>query len=152
MEIRFRKAILGDCEHLKQLALRSKSHWDYTDSYLKQCEIALKVDADQIHSGYVFVAESSAQKIIGFFAFKNSDDIPTLDHMWLEPAYIGRGYGRSLFKEAISIAKAQSWNQLQWTSDPPAEGFYLKMGAKKVGLIRSNVEPNMFLPQMILNL
>jgi hypothetical protein len=38
--------------------------------------------------------------------------------------------------------------QMTWESDPHAEGFYLRMGALRVGEVESTVKPGRFLPKM----
>jgi hypothetical protein len=52
---------------------------------------------------------------------------------------MGQGIGRSLFLHAVDRAKHLGFKKLEIESDPNAEGFYLRMGARRVGLNASEV-------------
>jgi hypothetical protein len=41
--------------------------------------------------------------------------------------------GRRLFEEAVRLAREEAVAELFVESDPNAEGFYLKMGAERMG-------------------
>jgi len=51
----------------------------------------------------------------------------------LSPAWIGLGAGRLLFEHAIERAASRGASIAEIEADPNAEGFYLKMGAQRVG-------------------
>ena len=53
----------------------------------------------------------------------------------LLPEYIGTGVGRVLFDHAVRRAAASGAEVLGLESDPNAEGFYRRMGARRVGEI-----------------
>ncbi|MBL7671441.1 MAG: GNAT family N-acetyltransferase [Bdellovibrionaceae bacterium] len=132
---------------LSGLAVRSKSYWPYPPDYLEKCYNVLKVTSEDIRNWPVGVSELNGE-IIGFFALKTVSDENRLDHLWIDPRFVGKGVGKSLFKEAVLAAKRIGWSQFRIASDPYAEPFYLKMGAKNVGSVQSNIRPNLLLPHM----
>jgi GNAT superfamily N-acetyltransferase len=46
---------------------------------------------------------------------------------------MGRGFGRALFEHAVEQARALGLASFEIEADPNAEGFYLHMGAKRIG-------------------
>jgi len=57
--------------------------------------------------------------------------------MWVTPTAIGSGLGRMLWSHAVETARANGYTAFSIESDPNAEGFYLRHGAKRVGEIVS---------------
>ena len=51
-----------------------------------------------------------------------------------------RGTGRSLFEHAVSQTRNLGFRTIKIEADPNAEGFYQRMGAKRVGASVSEVE------------
>lgn len=68
--------------------------------------------------------------------------------MFIDPGYIGKSIGRLSWFDLIDKAKELNVNEFTLDSDPNAEGFYLKMGAKKIGYTPSTVFPDRNLPLM----
>ncbi len=71
--------------------------------------------------------------LIGFCALKLKREAAALDHLWVLPARIRSGVGRTLFAHAEAIAREAGASRLIIVGDPHAEGFYLRMGAVKCG-------------------
>ena len=63
-----------------------------------------------------------------------------LEHLWVLPEAMGRGIGRALFSHAVQRAKALGVQAIRIESDPYAEKFYERMGARRVGENRSEVD------------
>jgi predicted N-acetyltransferase YhbS len=53
--------------------------------------------------------------------------------VWVSPEHIGAGIGRALFDHAVRRAAALGAATLIIEADPNAEGFYRRMGARRVG-------------------
>ena len=60
--------------------------------------------------------------------------------MWVLPQHMGRGIGRGLFSHAVGRARKLNFNAIEIESDPNAEGFYLRMGAQRVGSRDSEID------------
>ena len=53
---------------------------------------------------------------------------------------MGQGVGRALFIHALARSRALGFKNLEIESDPNAEGFYKRMGARRVGASIKEVE------------
>ena len=124
----FRPAVAADAEALTALCRAAKAHWRYPAAWLDAWRGDLRVTPEYIATGWVGVAEVSGETV-GFYGLKRAADGWYLEHLWLEPKWIGRGLGRSLFAESAQAARALGATELLIKADPNAEGFYLKMGA-----------------------
>jgi len=147
LNITVRVANENEASFLSGLAMRSKSYWPYSFNYLEKCIGVLKITPEDIRNWPVSVSELNGEAV-GFFALKPVNGENRLDHLWIDPRFIGRGIGKSLFQEAILAGKKIGWHQLRIAADPYAEPFYTKMGAKKIGSVQSRIKPDLFLPHM----
>jgi GNAT superfamily N-acetyltransferase len=134
-------------EALSALALRSKCYWPYPLDYLVKCMDALRISTEDIEKWPVFTARH-ANETIGFFMLKEIDGEPRLDHLWVDPRFIGKGLGRWLFAKAIEEAGRLEWRAFRIAADPFAERFYSKLGARRIGEIQSRIKPDLFLPHL----
>jgi GNAT superfamily N-acetyltransferase len=69
-----------------------------------------------------------------------------LRDLWVDPAAIGTGVGTLLWRHMLGEARRLAYRVVRIESDPNAEGFYLKMGARRVGAIASTVLEGRTLP------
>ncbi|MCR6104862.1 GNAT family N-acetyltransferase [Salipaludibacillus agaradhaerens] len=140
-----RKAKPEDSDKLSHLAYKSKSYWGYSQDFLKKCKDDLAVTGEYIEQNPVYLIEKD-YKIIGFYSFalKNKQ----LEALFIDPDYIGKGIGKLLWFDLLDKAKELNLKEFTLESEPYAEGFYLKMGANKIGYTSSTVFPNRNLPLM----
>ena len=76
-----------------------------------------------------------------------------LEHLWVLPAWIGAGLGRTLFEHAMRRAQELGARTVTIESDPSAEGFYRRMGARRAGEIVYELEGReRALPVMVVEL
>ena len=71
--------------------------------------------------------------MVGFYALERDGGRLRLEHFWLAPSLIGCGLGRQLFEHAVQAAQMLAAAELLIEADPNAEGFYLHMGAQRIG-------------------
>lgn len=128
-----RRAQPQDAAALTQIALAAKQSWGYPDEWMAQWRPDLTVTPGYIGSSPVWVAEVEGAPA-GFLGLVHTDGRWHLEHLWVLPAFHGRGLGRALFAEAVKQARAVGATELRIRADPNAEPFYLKMGATRVGL------------------
>ncbi|GGE60964.1 GNAT family N-acetyltransferase [Priestia taiwanensis] len=140
-----RSAIHSDCEILSKIAYQSKAYWGYSEEFLTQCKNDLTITKEYIDRNLVYVMEVD-NKLIAFYSFSLQET--KLEALFISPSYIGQGLGRKLWSHALQQAKQLQLNEFTIDSDPYAEEFYLKMGAKRVGEIQSTVFPERYLPLM----
>ena len=108
------------------------------------CAIMI-VAAANIETRPHFVAELDGA-VAGFYGFEPEPDGVGLAYMFVEPGFIGRGVGRALWDHAVAQARRLGHPALIVVSDPNAEGFYAKMGARRIGARPSDLEPGRSLP------
>lgn len=135
----FRTAVPSEAPYLTELAMRSKAHWGYPPDFLDACRAELTFDPATLDATVLEVDG----RIVGFYAVSPSAE---LSDLWVEPSDIGRGYGRRLWTDAVAAARAAGFDALTVHADPYAEGFYLAMGAERVGEIPSGSLPGRVLP------
>jgi predicted N-acetyltransferase YhbS len=73
--------------------------------------------------------------------------------MWIKPEHIGSGVGRALFCQVKEHAAGLNVRALEISSDPNAEGFYRRLGATRIGDVKSEIEGQpRVIPRMIVDL
>ena len=90
---------------------------------------------------------------IGFYALSGTGHEVELEHLWVSTAWIGSGVGRLLFEHAMDSATSRGARHVEIEADPNAEGFYLRMGARRVGENVYEIEgQRRALPRMVVEL
>ena len=140
-----RDARESEAEFLSELAVRSKGHWGYDEDFLDDCRDELTLTPELISHSHVRVLEEEGH-VIGFYSLVATGDDAEVDHFWVEPSAVGRGSGQLLWNDAVETATRTRFKRLIIHSDPHAEGFYLRMGASRLGDIASPVRPGRYLP------
>lgn len=135
---------------LSELALRSKAVWGYPAEFIERCRAVLTVTADQIREHPVFVAEVDGV-VAGFCALKPRAGGMEVDMLFVEPGRLRQGIGAALLERARREAHRRGHAELFIESDPGAEPFYLRAGARRIGRVESNVEPGRYLPTLLLS-
>lgn len=142
---RIRPARAGEAGLLSDLALRSKAHWGYDADFLEACRGELTVSPDYIASAPVFVLEEGG-RVVGFYGLREQGDALELLYLFVEPAAVGGGRGRRLWRHAVETAARLGFQKITIESDPYAEPFYLAMGARRVGVVPSSARTGRVLP------
>lgn len=144
-KIVIRPARADEAALLTELSLRSKAVWNYDAKFLAKCRGVMAVKAANIELRPHHVAQFDGA-VAGFCGFEPEPDGVGLDYMFVEPDFIGHGVGRALWNHAAALARQLGNHALIVVSDPNAEGFHLKMGARRIGARPSDLEPGRSLP------
>ena len=128
-----RPAALAEAGTLTALAQAGKRHWGYSEAWMEIWRKSLSFTPDYVTAHLVFCAEDETGQVIGFYALERDNGQLRLEHLWLVPQRIGCGLGRQLFEHAARTAATQGATELFIEADPNAEGFYLRMGAQRIG-------------------
>ena len=135
VNLKIRRALPGESDTLTKIAFAAKRHWHYPEEWIALWQDSLTITDAYFADHQVFVAETR-DTIAGFYALVQTTDAWELDHLWIDPDFMGRGIGRALFTHAIQQLKlAAPGAILDIEADPNAESFYLHMGAKRIGEI-----------------
>ena len=120
-----------DAATLTDIAFAAKRHWKYPESWIESWRDLLTVRSEFIASHETYAAVVDGH-IVGFYALARTDQKLNLLHLWVLPDAMGQGVGRALFIHALARARALGFKTLEIESDPNAEGFYKRMGARRV--------------------
>ena len=128
-----------DADALTEIAHAAKRHWGYPESWIEAWRDILTMRPEFIAANLAYSAVEDGG-VVGFYVLTREDDGIHLDHLWIVPTAIRRGLGRALFEHAVEKAKQLNFESIKIEADPNAEGFYRRMGAKRVGTSVSEIE------------
>jgi N-acetylglutamate synthase-like GNAT family acetyltransferase len=152
MRIEIRRANPEEADTLTEIAHAAKRHWNYPESWIQQWQTDLTITREFITTHEVFAATINGE-IAGCCALVLTDSLAEIEHMWIRPEQMGSGVGRALFEHARERAVERGANVLELSADPYAEGFYARMGAKRVGEIPADMDgQSRVLPRMRIEL
>lgn len=139
---------------LSALAMRSKAYWGYPDEFMAACLAELTYTPEQIDAPqYSFCVCTVGDSIVGFHALLQlTADITELEALFVEPQYIGSGFGKMLIEHAKDHARQIGASSIVIQGDPNAEKFYLGTGAVHSGSRESNSIVGRQLPLFTINL
>jgi GNAT superfamily N-acetyltransferase len=132
--IELRPALPAEAAALTALALRAKASWGYPPEWIAEWRDALTVSPEYIARHRVVKAVEGT-RMLGFYALIRQPDGWLLDHLWVEPGAMRSGIGRRLVQHALAAAQRHGGGPVLIESDPNAEGFYLRMGAVRIGAV-----------------
>jgi GNAT superfamily N-acetyltransferase len=99
----------------------------------------LLIDDAYVAANPIRVCVDDKGTIVGFASLlvpgRGGDGEAELDYMFVADDQQGRGIGRSLLDDIVAIGKEMGIGRLHIVSHPPSEGFYLSVGAQRVGEI-----------------
>lgn len=149
-----RKATNEDVRELSELAYASKAYWGYDEAFMEACREDLTITEEQLASAHFFVIEEAGQ-IQGFIGLEQDAlqrNKGLVIYLFIHPKAIGHGYGQALWNHMIAVAQKLGLHTLLVHSDPNAEPFYMRMGARRIGEIASTVFPGRQLPLLEMRL
>ena len=149
---RIRRALPDEAGYLSELAFRSKAHWGYPAQFMQVCLGELTIDQPYIESNPVFAIEVE-ENVIGFYALEHvCASEAELGYMFIDPGFIGKGFGRKLMAHAKQQACKLGYRKIAIQGDPNAEQFYRAAGGILVGTRESASIPGRELPLFRINL
>lgn len=134
-----RPARPGEADRLTEIALASKRYWDYPEAWIEAWRPGLTFTPAYIAQHTVRVASGADERAVACTVLEGVSGEIQLEHVWVDPAWIGRGLGRRLFEDAVEVARGLGGTALLIDSDPNAASFYERMGAEYVQQIRADV-------------
>lgn len=151
MEVYIRRARPNEASLLTEIAHAAKRHWGYPEKWIQHWQADLTITPQFIARNEMYVATKDG-KIAGCGALSFDESKAELEHMWIRPEYMGAGIGRALFNYIKKRASNLGLPALELSADPNAQGFYERMGAKRIGEVRSEIDGQpRVLPRMMIN-
>jgi GNAT superfamily N-acetyltransferase len=131
-EVEIFRAGPEDADALTRIAFAAKGYWGYPGRWIEQWQEALTITPGFVGDNEVYAAVLEGE-MGGFYALVERGREVELEHLWVLPEHIGAGIGRALFDHAARRTAALGATTLSIEADPNAEGFYRRMGARRVG-------------------
>ncbi len=131
MPVAIRDATPADAARLSGIAHAAKAHWGYPAAWLELWRAELTLTAADLARLTVRVAAGDDGAPLGFAATSTAGSPRReLEHLWVDPAAMGRGVGRALLRDALRLAHEAGAVGLSILSDPHAADFYRRCGAR----------------------
>ncbi|MFJ2400874.1 GNAT family N-acetyltransferase [Streptomyces xanthochromogenes] len=124
-----RRATARDGKRLTRLVRNSRA---YEGPYAPMVD-GYRVGPDYIETHEVHVAVDRDGRVLGFYALVVTP--PELDLLFVADDAQGLGVGRLLVGHLRERARAAGLDRVRIVSHPPAEGFYLGVGAHRIGVV-----------------
>jgi GNAT superfamily N-acetyltransferase len=109
--------------------MAAKAHWGHDLEWVTEWVESNDFPAIALARGEAYVAELDGA-VSGWVALVPRIPTAWLEDLWIDPASMRRGLGKTLFLHAAERASALGASQLEWESDIDAVGFYERMGAR----------------------
>ena len=119
----------ADAGRLREIARAARGHWGYDADRVAAwaAELPLAPARDR------WVAEMGDEIVAWAEIEPPHDGVCTLEALWVDPAWMRRGIGARLFRVAADRARELGARTLEWGTEPPAVGFYERLGARRIG-------------------
>lgn len=141
---------------LAALSTRSKGAWGYDEGFMTRFDTQMAAWIPEFVAGMrddggrlLLLAEVEGSPV-GFAIVEQTDPAKPawLEDLWVEPDRMRNGIGGQLLRAVLDAARAHGRAGLEFESDPNAEGFYLRMGARRIGEQASDFQAGRMLPVM----
>lgn len=149
--MQIRRACEHEADMLTAIAVEAKGYWGYSPEQMGAWQSQLRVTAERIVSSHVYACDVDG-RAAGFYSLGNSSSTWTLDDLWVRPAFMRRGIGRSLLRHALMLCANYGVSHLCIDADPSAKDFYISCGAVLDGFIAAPIagDPHRQRPQFVL--
>lgn len=127
--MRIRRAKPDEGERLRAIAESSKAYWGYDRHRIREWAAMGDFSPPGLRAKEFYVAEIGSRPV-AFASLIPKDEVCVLDDLWVEPKWIRKGIGSSLFRLAAARAKELGARRLEWEAEPNAIGFYEKLGGR----------------------
>ncbi len=147
---RLRRCSAHDARVLTRIAHAAKASWGYGADLLALWDADLTIEPAFVERHEVWAAVSH-DEIVGFSAVTGEGPVREIEHLWVDPGWMGRGVGRLLVEHLVTRTRAAGVEEVRVVSDPNAAGFYRRLGARDVGE-RSSLPAGRRLPVLVFGL
>lgn len=123
-----RDAWAAEQRSLTELQRRASMRRDAYREQLVAHPDAVELPVDQIEACLVRVAERGADGVGFAVLLRPAQGTCELDGLFVEPAHMGAGVGRSLVEDAMRIARERGATAIEVVANPEAVAFYQPLG------------------------
>ena len=140
-----------DADLLAGLEMRSESHWGYNSDFMEKFKRIYLITEEFIADHPTYMLKEN-ETIIGFYGIMQSDSEVSLEYLFIEPAFIGKGYGRILWNHALEEYRKLGISEFSIITSPEARGFYFRLGATVFTEVDSLISDGKKTPKLIYQL
>jgi GNAT superfamily N-acetyltransferase len=137
-----------DSKILTNLVIRSEAYWGYDFEFMEKFKAIYKVSEEFISNNPTFIMKED-ENIIGFYGILIEESGIALEYFFIEPKYIGKGYGKALWNHVMKTCESLDIEEFEIVTSPQAKDFYIKLGAKLQGEVESLVAKGRIIPRLI---
>ena len=125
-----RRAVAPDAQALTDLTQSSTAYAGEYGAILD----GLVITPAQVERDLYYLVEDDHGGTVGYYSLIAHDDgLAELDLLFVADHAQGGGLGALLFRHMVMVAREHGFTRVRIVSHPPAEPFYLRMGAQRVG-------------------
>jgi len=147
MNLTIEKAKSTDARVLTDLTFRSKAYWKYSPEQMEAWRDELRITPEYLEESKAFKLLADGQ-LVGYYAYRPfGEEIVKLDNLFVEPGFIGRGFGNFLLNDFMMRVQEDGFGKVVLDADPNSEAFYLSYGFKTVGKLETTIKGR-FMPVM----
>lgn len=146
--VNIRYAKVDEYEILTDIAIKSEAYWGYDSDYMDKFKSIYNVSEEFIKNNPTVLIEED-NSVIGFYGLICKNNETSLEYFFIEPKYIGKGYGKLLWNYLVSDCKNLGIENFDIVTSPQAKEFYVKMGAIPCGEVESLLKRGRIIPQLI---
>ena len=134
-----------EASELNRIAIESEAFWGYDSDFMDKFKVSYQVTEEFIRKNPTFILYE-CHKIIGFYSLLINPQESTIEYFYIQPEYIGKGYGKKMWNHLANYCKAHNINELTLVTSPQAKEFYEKMGAIQIGEVESILKKDRLIP------
>ncbi|UVD79576.1 GNAT family N-acetyltransferase [Myroides albus] len=142
MKLSIQLATIDDLGMLTQTAMLSKQVWGYSQELMNLWKEELTITKENLIKAQVYKCFVE-QEYIGFFELRGKGAYVTLEHFWLLPKCINKGFGKEIIKQIKVMSHQLGFKYIEVYADPNANLFYEKMSGVCVKQILTKVPGRM---------
>lgn len=146
--VNIRNAKANEYNVLTNIATKSEAYWGYDSDYMGKFKSIYSVSEEFIRNNPTVIIEEN-ENIIGFYGVLTKNGEVSLEYFFIEPKYIGTGYGKLLWNYLIKDCRNLDIKAFNIVTSPQAKEFYIKMGAMQCGEVESLLRKGRIIPQLI---
>jgi len=142
-----RKADINDVDCLSELVYNSENSLNFDENYMSIFKDKYNVNKQFIENSYSFCMVQD-EEILGFLGLQENKATFELEFFYIKSDYIGKGYGKIMFRLLIEECKALNIKEFNLVTSPESMNFYAKLGAVKIGEVKSLIDCNRIIPKL----
>lgn len=142
-----RKADINDVDCLSELIYNSENSLNFDENYMSIFKDKYNVNKQFIENSYSFCMVQD-EEILGFLGLQENKATFELEFFYIKSDYIGKGYGKIMFRLLIEECKALNIKEFNLVTSPESMNFYAKLGAVKIGEVKSLIDCNRIIPKL----